>query len=440
MSTISNNNYYYSVSTIRQVLDMSINNLIENKDFHVRQIGKDFTRNRKVGCKTLIELMLRLSSKTIQSDLMDFFDSVEDMPTASAVCQQRAKLSYTAFQRIFHQFTTYFNNYKTYNGYFLLACDGSDINIAYNPKDSSTHHRNNSAKGFNQLHLNALFDVLNCVYMDVNIDTATKTRECGALKDMINDHNYPANSIIICDRGYEKYNLIAVCIEKNQKFIIRVKDINSNGILSGYGLPDEAFDTVITKKVTRLQTKETKSEKEYSILMNGTPFDYLPIDQDYYEMKFRVVRFKITDDTYECLITNLTEEEMKFEEFKDIYHLRWGIENAFRDLKYTIGMHYFHSANQELIKQEIYCSLIVYNFSQLVINNTPPEQESTWKYKYRSNFKTAVTNVRLYLRERIDEDELAKRIKKFLIPIRPGRTYGRNVKPQSSKTSSYYAA
>lgn len=86
MSTISNNNYYYSVSTIRQVLDMSINNLIENKDFHVRQIGKDFTRNRKVGCKTLIELMLRLSSKTIQSDLMDFFDSVEDMPTASAIC------------------------------------------------------------------------------------------------------------------------------------------------------------------------------------------------------------------------------------------------------------------------------------------------------------------------------------------------------------------
>ena len=40
MSTISNNNYYYSVSTIRQVLDMSINNLIENKNFHVRQIGR----------------------------------------------------------------------------------------------------------------------------------------------------------------------------------------------------------------------------------------------------------------------------------------------------------------------------------------------------------------------------------------------------------------
>ena len=181
MSTISNNNYYYSISTIRHILDMAINNLIENKDFHVRNISKDFTRNRKVNCKTLIELMLQLSSKTMQSDLMDFFNSVEDMPTASAVCQQRAKFSYTAFQRIFHQFTTYFNNYKTYNGYFLLACDGSDINIAYNPKDSSTHHSYDTARGFNQLHLNALFDVLNCVYMDVNIDTATKTRECSAL-------------------------------------------------------------------------------------------------------------------------------------------------------------------------------------------------------------------------------------------------------------------
>ena len=167
MSTISNNNYYYSIFTIRQVLDMAINSLVKYKDFHVSNIGKDFTRNRKVSCKTLIELMLQLSSKTIQSDLMDFFGSVKNMSTASAVCQQRAKLSYTAFPRIFHQFTSYFNNYKTYNGYYLLACDGSDINIAYNPKDSSTHHGNNTTKGFNQLHLNALFDVMNCVYMDV---------------------------------------------------------------------------------------------------------------------------------------------------------------------------------------------------------------------------------------------------------------------------------
>lgn len=283
--------------------------------------------------------------------------------------------------------------------------------------------------------------MLNGIYVDVNIDTAAKTHECGALEEMIDNHQYPQNSIIVCDRGYEKYNLMASCIEKNQKFIIRVKDIHSNGILSTMHFEDIAFDTHITKRMTYLQTNETKDNEIYTLLVNASaPFDYLTADQDYYEMNLRAVRFKITDDTYECLLTNLSEDEMTFEEFKEIYHLRWGIETSFRDLKYTVGMLYFHSSSQQLIRQEIYASLILFNFSRIIINNTPPDQKEECKYHYKVNFKTAITNIRLYLDGKIDEKELAKRIKKFLSPIRPGRKYSRNVKPQSCKTSSYYAA
>lgn len=442
MSTISNNNYYYSIATIKSCLDKSISSVCDNIDCYSTSPGKDFTRNRKLNSKELIKFLLQLSNKSIQSEMMEHFLSFEEMPSASAVCQQRHKLLPTAFQRVFSLFTSFFTNYKTYNDFYLLACDGSDINIPLNKNDQSTYHINaNAEKGYNQLHLNALYDLLNSVYVDVNIDTATKTRECGALESMIKEHKYPEKSIIICDRGYEKYNLIATCIEKNQKFIIRVKDTKSNGILSTVTLPEESFDTHITKRITRLQTNEVKEDERYTILVNKSgPFDYLPIEQDYYEMDLRVVRFKITEDTYECLITNLTEEEMKFEEFKDIYHLRWGIESSFRDLKYTVGLIYFHSSNQEMVRQEIYAFLTIFNFSKIIINNIPPKQEGILKYEYKTSYKTAVTNVRLYLFGRINENELERRIKKFLIPIRPGRTYSRNVKGQSTKTSSYYAA
>ena len=82
---------------------------------------------------------------------------------------------------MFSLFTSYFTNYKKYSGYYLLACDGSDINISHNPNDKTTYHINTSAtRGYNQLHLNALYDVLNGIYADVNIDTAAKTHECGA--------------------------------------------------------------------------------------------------------------------------------------------------------------------------------------------------------------------------------------------------------------------
>lgn len=434
-------NYYYSPSSIRAGLDRAIRMVSDNIACYCSDPGVNFTRSRKMDCTALIHYLIQLSDRSVSSDLMNRYEYVDDMPSASAVCQQRYKLDPMAMKRVFRLFTNSFENYKTYNGYYLLACDGSDVNICHNPNDKDTYYIQTSAtKGYNQLHLNALYDVLNNIYQDVYIDTAKKNNECNALTKMIRGRQYPDKSIIICDRGYEKYNLMASFIETGQKFIIRVKDIHSNGILSTLDLPDESFDTHIRKIVTRVNNSETINSGLYAVLMNGTPFDYIDFKNEFYEMNLRVLRFKITEDTYECLVTNLTEEEMSTEEFKDIYHLRWNEEGAFRDLKYTIGMLYFHSANQELIRQEIYASLILHNYCRLLVNNIPPDENRKWKWRYKSNFKLAVTNIRRYMNDEIDEYELILRIKKFLIPIRPGRSYSRNVRPQSAKTPSYYTA
>lgn len=50
-------------------------------------------------------------------------------------------------------------------------------------------------------------------------------------------------------------------------------------------------------------------------------------------ISLRVVRFKISPGCFENIITNLPVHEFDFEDFKELYHLRWGEENAFRDLK-----------------------------------------------------------------------------------------------------------
>jgi hypothetical protein len=52
-----------------------------------------------------------------------------------------------------------------------------------------------------------------------------------------------------------------------------------------------------------------------------------------YKMQFQVVRFKITENTYECLITTLEESEFSAKDLKEVYHLRWSEENGFRQLK-----------------------------------------------------------------------------------------------------------
>ena len=190
------------------------------------------------------------------------------------------------------------------------------MNIPSDHNDIETLCQNGTAKSYNQFHLNALYDCQNEIYLDVSIDSSTKSRECDAMKQMINRGFYPKKSIIIADRGYEKYELFADCNEKNQKFVVRVKDKDSNGILSTVDLPDGEFDTVITRKLTRKQTKETKENKGFVLLMNHSEFSYLGINDEYYELSFRVVCFKITDDTYEYLITNLDTTEISIQELK----------------------------------------------------------------------------------------------------------------------------
>ena len=417
---------------ILSVFNRSIKMVCSNIACYCNDPVSDFTRKRKLTAETLIHFIVQMQSKSLNSELCEYFTDLDSLPTASALCQQRDKLDISAFQRIMYLFVNAFDDYKTWKGYHVLACDGSDVNIAYDEKDEDTKRQNGNNKPFSQFHINGLYDCINHVFWDTSIDTATKTRECSALTEMIMKHDYPTNSIITADRGYEKYNLMACCIENNQKFLIRTKDINVySSILSNMNLPDEEFDLDVTKILTRKQTNETKANKQkYTFISNKSDFSYFGT-KDYYEMNLRVVRFKITDDAYECLVTNLTRDEFDLNELKKMYHMRWDIETAFKVLKYIIGMTAFHSKKRNFIQQEIYAAILLHCLTNIITERIEIEQSGKRKHNYKVNLSTAVTNMRLWLRKVIGTLELVKRIKKYLAPVRPDRKYQRNMKPKS---------
>lgn len=111
--------------------------------------------------------------------------------------------------------------------------------------------------------------------------------------------------------------------------MIHTKDIDVySSVLLNLNLPDEEFDLDVTKILTRKQTNETKTNKQkYTYLAYSSDFDYFD-EELFYEMNPRVVRFKITDDTYECLVTNLARDEFDLNELKKMHHMRWDIETA----------------------------------------------------------------------------------------------------------------
>ena len=414
---------------VKKLLFSAIESTTENYTGYVNNTQIDFTRNRKLSFSTIIKAIIGMGSKSITNELIDLFPDVESLPSASAFVQQRQKIKTDAFKSIFNDFTSKLINIT--DDLVVLAVDGSDIQIPTNPDDKSSFHPGSKGqKPYNLLHLNALYNLENHLYTDAIIQGKMNTNEHSALQEMV-DNSSINRALVIADRGYESYNNMAHIQEKGWFFLIRIKD-GTTGIKNGLDLPDiPEFDVDINLKLTRKQTKEMKNlfltdRNHYKLIPHSTPFDYLPLklkkadEVKFFELNFRIVRFKITEDSYETILTNLEKTEYSPERLKVLYESRWGIETSFRDLKYTIGMLNFHSKKVMCVQQEIYAHLIMYNFAEMITSHVVIDKKQR-KYTYKANFSVAAHVCRLFFLEKTTSPNLETIIARNTIPIRPGR-------------------
>ena len=106
----------------------------------------DFTRNRKISFSDVLLSTISMQKSASKTELLKYFDFNASVPTASALIQQRKKISPEAFDSLFYSFSLD----KTLKGYDPIAVDGSYIYIPRNPKGPDTYRvTNRYNKGFN---------------------------------------------------------------------------------------------------------------------------------------------------------------------------------------------------------------------------------------------------------------------------------------------------
>lgn len=431
--------------SIKKNLDTVLNQMNEHSWMFVNNPEKDFTRKRKLDFKEMLNILLSMGGSTLRLELMKYFSYDVETATCSAFVQQREKILPEALEFLFHKFTSSSVSPSCYNGYRMLAVDGSDLYIGCNPKDTESYSvTGENRKGYNILHLNAMYDLCSRIYVDSIIQPSRKENEFRALTDMVDRSDIKDPTIIIADRGYESYNVFEHIAKKNWNYVIRVKDISSNGITSGLSLPDEKeFDIEYSVLLTRRQTKEIKANpKKYKFMPANQNFDYLPVgDKGNYQMNFRIVRFAIAENVYEVIITNLPKDEFPPEAIKEIYHMRWGIETSFRELKYAIGLTNFHSKKVPYIIQEIFARLTMYNFCEIITTHVVIKQKDR-KYNYQVNFTVAISVCLYYFKckDAGPPPNVEALIQKNILPIRNGRKDRRKVKTKSAVSFIYRIA
>lgn len=418
----------------------SLLEIISEMSAHPQDFSKhpktDFSRNRKLVFPMLLHLIISMEAGTVKDELLNFFSFDKNTVSNSAFFQQRAKLADHTLPYLFHTFNNLYPYTLYKDKYQLLAADGSSFTFTRNPRDPDAYFApdGKTTNGYNKVHVIPLFDLLSKRYTDCVVQPIRKKNEFRALCTLI-DRNPTVPGIIpifIADRGFHSLNVFAHAIEHHSYFMIRATDIKMQRLL-GIDLPagQSSFDIQVRRMLTRSNSKKKRLHPEladqYKFICREVAFDYIdPEKQPEYPIDLRVLRFKISEDGYENIITNLPPGEFPVDEIKQLYHLRWNIETSFRELKHVIGAEKFHSKKREYIEMEIWARLLLYNFCSIITRHVVIHRRGK-KHQLQVNYSVAYKACHYFLRLHNGESppDIEGLIEKNTLPIRPDRKYAR---------------
>lgn len=418
-----------------------LDRMAKNPTPYVKNPGKDFTRKRKLSFQNTINTIVTYDSGSIGRCIKRYIPDAEKTPHTSAFIQQRKKLKLSAFQTLFYKFNDSFPCDKTLYGLHIIAVDGTATTIPVVSTDEYPEYarmRTNKdcTRYAYQFEVTCIYDLLNERYYDAYIEPFRTHSEQPAFSSILQQKNFPEDSLFIADRGYESYMLMAQIQQSGYFFLFRVKEyFGTNSMITGYPLPqDGTFDKTVTYIYTRRQNKKVKAHKDIykRVATKDSPY-FINKEHPYVEMTLRFVMILLPNGTKECLVTNLPADRFPPEKLKELYYTRWKIETSFRLIKYSANLLDFHSKKIEFLHQEIWAKMIFYNFTTTITQHLLYEKDRG-KYKYKPNMTNALHMCREYLRNSKTPANVDGHILMEMIPIRDGRSFQR----QKPKHQKYY--
>ena len=405
-----------------------------------RKTITDFTRKRKMDFEKLIHYILNKKGLSTNMEINNFFNKIDedtDM-SAQALLDQRLKLKPEVFIELNEDYLKgFYSEYretdvKNYKGYILKAIDGTDFEIPNTEKSKDTFGRVKAKEGESipRTSVSMCYDVLNGYIIDVIPEKYRSNEIYMAKRHMRKDQeiteNY--NSIYIMDRNYVSLDFLAFLQKRGIKFLSRLNLGYYTKETENMETRDEIVEISHTKERMKRKNFEDEETREYA---------------KENKIEVRILKYVLKTGEEEYLITNL--KEFSYEELFEIYGKRWNIETLYNSLKNKLQIEKFTSSKEEIIKQDIYASTLVYNMVQTMKNEAKEDIEQK-KYKYEMKINENISiglfkNEMIYImledndKKRVKRyDKLCKKILKYKIPIRKDRQYKIRWRPDNQNS------
>jgi Transposase DDE domain len=258
----------------------------------------------------------------------------------SAVTKARAKLSWTAFERLHRDAVRLAyevwpaSEEDTWQGLSVFAIDGSKYDLpasaalraAFDP-DSGLDQ---PGKGhYPQCLVSTVQDVFRRLPIARTIRPIADANEREELKALL--PFIPAGGILLCDRGYPSYDLI--------DFVSRH--------YCGYWL----FRSPAQSTFPAVERFVQSGRKDEFVSLRPPRGEAITV---------RAIRLRSPDGTLSVLLTSLLDEiRFPAEALVALYFRRWAVETQYRDEKTSLDIETFHSQTENGSRQELFAILLV---------------------------------------------------------------------------------
>lgn len=163
-------------------------------------------------------------------------------------------------------------------------------------------------------------------------------------------------------------------------------------------------------------------------------------------VKIRVISFPISKDENEILITNIFDKNFTIENFAELYHMRWNIEEKYDDLKNKLEIENFSGNSNIAVLRDFYATMFLNNIASIMALNYEDEikehcKTNQLKYEYKTNISLTISMMKFRLIDMFTLKSQTKRNKildniyhQLLISVRANRrnrTFARNKKHKS---------
>ena len=274
---------------------------------------------------------------------------------SGAYCKARAKLSEVVIERLALEVAQgcekAIPRHWLWHGHHVKLADGTTVSMPDTEENQEEYPQQSSQKeglGFPLARLVVLMSLATAMVSGMAIGpySGKETGEMALMRQLLDQLD--PNDILLTDRYFCSYFMIALLLEKKVHFVARLHHCRKTNYQRVQRLGKNDYLVVWTRP-------------EKPAWMDQETYDEIPKWLTLRQIELNVTEAGFRVESLTVVTTLIDAKKYTRDDIAELYHKRWFVELDIRSIKVTLGMDVLRCKSPEMVRKEIWTCLLAYN-------------------------------------------------------------------------------